>query len=132
MELSVTSPDGTNSSVVLASANGNAAASIEAGGASVYLSMGLSGYTSFDMTGVDELAAVGTMAKLGQARIGGGLVVGDTTIAPLTAVLVMKERTADTGATVADTAQIWVQDAAGVQKLYIKFANGVQREIATA
>ena len=47
-------------------------------------------------------------------------------------VLVMKERTADTGATVADTAQIWVQDAAGVQKLYIKFANGVQREIATA
>jgi hypothetical protein len=44
----------------------------------------------------------------------------------------MKERTADTGATVVDTAQIWVQDAAGVQKLYIKFANGVQREIATA
>jgi hypothetical protein len=132
MELSVTSPDGTNSSVVLTSANGNAVTSIVAGGASVSLSMGLSGYTSFDMTGVDELAAVGTMAKLGQARIGGGLVVGSTALTPLTGVLVMKERTADTGATVVDTAQIWVQDAAGVQKLYIKFANGVQREIATA
>jgi hypothetical protein len=132
MELSVISPDGTNSSVILASANGNAITRIEAGGASVSLSMGLSGYTSFDMIGVDELAAVGTMAKLGQARITGGLVVGDTTIAPLTAVLLMKERTADTGATPADAAQIWVQDAAGVQKLYIKFANGVQRELATA
>jgi hypothetical protein len=84
MELSVISPDGTNSSVILASANGNAITRIEAGGASVSLSMGLSGYTSFDMIGVDELAAVGTMAKLGQARITGGLVVGDTTIAPLT------------------------------------------------
>jgi hypothetical protein len=132
MELSVISPDGTNSSVILASANGNAITRIEAGGASVSLSMGLSGYTSFDMIGVDELAAVGTMAKLGQARITGGLVVGDTTIAPLTAVLVMKERTAATTATPADTAQIWVQDVAGVQKLYIKFANGVQRELATA
>jgi hypothetical protein len=51
---------------------------------------------------------------------------------PLTGVLLMKERTAATGATPADAAQIWVQDAAGVQKLYIKFANGVQRELATA
>jgi hypothetical protein len=110
MELSVTSPDGTNSSVILASANGNATTRIEAGGASVSLSMGLSGYTSFDMIGVDELAAVGTMAKLGQARITGGLVVGSTALTPLTGVLVMKERTAATGATVADTAQIWVQD----------------------
>ena len=53
-------------------------------------------------------------------------------LTPLTGVLVMKERTADTGATVADTAQIWVQDVGGTQKFYIKFANGVQREIATA
>jgi hypothetical protein len=68
----------------------------------------------------------------GNTIIGGGLVVGSTALTPLTGVLVMKERTADTGATVVDTAQIWVQDAAGVQKLYIKFANGVQREIATA
>jgi hypothetical protein len=132
MELSVTSPDGTNSSVVLTSANGNAVTSIVAGGASVSLSMGLSGYTSFDMIGVDELAAVGTMAKLGQARISGGLAIGDVTLDPLTGVLLMKERTAATGATPADTAQIWVQDVAGVQKFYIKFANGVQREIATA
>ena len=44
----------------------------------------------------------------------------------------MKERTAATVPTPADTAQIWVQDVAGVQKFYIKFANGVQREIATA
>ena len=63
---------------------------------------------------------------------GGGLAIGDASLDPLTAVLLMKERTAATGATVADTAQIWVQDVAGVQKFYIKFANGVQREIATA
>ena len=74
-------------------------------------------------------ASIGLFAP---TRISSGLVVGDTTITPLTAVLVMKERTSATAATVADTAQIWVQDVAGVQKLYIKFANGVQREIATA
>jgi hypothetical protein len=34
--------------------------------------------------------------------------------------------------TPADTAQIWVQDVAGVQKFYIKFANGVHSGIATA
>jgi hypothetical protein len=53
-------------------------------------------------------------------------------LTPFTGVLLMKERTAATTATPADTAQIWVQDAAGVQKFYIKFANGVQRELATA
>jgi hypothetical protein len=68
----------------------------------------------------------------GNAKVSGGIAIGDPNLAPLTAVLMMKERTADTGATPADAAQIWVQDAAGVQKLYIKFANGVQRELATA
>jgi hypothetical protein len=77
------------------------------------------------------LAAVGVLAKR-DTRIGGGLAIGDVPLDPLDRRPVMKERTADTGATPADTAQIWVQDAAGVQKLYIKFANGVQREIATA
>lgn len=74
-------------------------------------------------------SAIGLNADTG---ISGGLVIGDVNIDPLTGVLVMKERTAATAATVADTAQIWVQDVAGVQKFYIKFANGVQREIATA
>jgi hypothetical protein len=78
------------------------------------------------------LANTPILAATEDMRIGGGAVIGDVNIDPLTGVLVMKERTADTGATVVDTAQIWVQDAAGVQKLYIKFANGVQREIATA
>jgi hypothetical protein len=68
----------------------------------------------------------------GNAKVSGGIAIGDPNLAPLTAVLMMKERTSDTGATPADAAQIWVQDAAGVQKLYIKFANGVQRELATA
>jgi hypothetical protein len=65
-------------------------------------------------------------------RLGGGLAIGDTTLDPLTGVLLMKERTAATAATPTDTAQIWVQDVSGTQKLYIKFANGVQRELATA
>jgi hypothetical protein len=72
------------------------------------------------------------LAATADARIGGGLSIGDVTLDPLTGVLVMKERTSATTATPADAAQIWVQDVAGVQKLYIKFANGVQREIATA
>ena len=63
---------------------------------------------------------------------GGGLVIGDTTLDPLTGVLLMKERTSATTPTPADTAQIWVQDVSGTQKFYIKFANGVQRELATA
>ena len=74
-------------------------------------------------------ASIGLFAP---TRISSGLVIGDTTITPLTAVLVMKERTAATSTTPTDTAQIWVQDVAGVQKLYIKFANGAQRELATS
>jgi hypothetical protein len=72
------------------------------------------------------------LAATADARIGGGAVIGDVNIDPLIGVLVMKERTSATTPTPADTAQIWVQDVAGVQKFYIKFANGVQREIATA
>jgi hypothetical protein len=68
----------------------------------------------------------------GDTIIGGGLAIGDVALDPLTGVLLMKERTAATTATPADTAQIWVQDVAGVQKFYIKFANGTQRELATA
>jgi hypothetical protein len=68
----------------------------------------------------------------GDALISGGAVIGDVNIDPLTGVLVMKERTSATSATPTDTAQIWVQDVSGTQKFYIKFANGVQREIATA
>ena len=74
-------------------------------------------------------ASIGLFAP---TRISSGLVIGDTTITPLTSVLVMKERTAATSTTPADTAQIWVQDVAGVQKCYIKFANGAQRELATS
>jgi hypothetical protein len=68
----------------------------------------------------------------GDVGVAGGLALGDVTLDPLTGVLLMKERTSATTATPADTAQIWVQDVAGVQKFYIKFANGVQRELATA
>ena len=75
----------------------------------------------------------GTLQVVQDGRIGGGLVVGNTTLDPLAGVLLMKERTAATAATPADTAQIWVQDmGGGVQKFYIKFANGVQRELATS
>jgi hypothetical protein len=72
------------------------------------------------------------LSVMGDGRFLGGLTIGDPNLDPLTAVLLMKERTSATTATPADTAQIWVQDVAGVQKFYIKFANGVQREIATA
>jgi hypothetical protein len=68
----------------------------------------------------------------GDTKTGGGLVIGDANLDPLTGVLLMKERTSATSTTPTDTAQIWVQDVSGTQKLYIKFANGVQREIATA
>ena len=78
------------------------------------------------------ISIVGKTLLNDDIRIGGGLTVGDTTLDPLAGVLLMKERTTATAATPADAAQIWVQDVAGTQKLYVKFANGVQREIATA
>ena len=131
MELSVTSPDGTNSSVVLTSANGNATTRIVAGGASVSLSLGLSGYTSFDMIGVDELAAAGTVAKLGHARIADGLAVGSTTVTPDTGAMYLHARTS-TVTPYTTGAIVWAQTVSGVQKLYVKFGNGTVRELASA
>ena len=128
IDLAVTSPDGTNSLISLTSANGNAITRLVAGTASISLSMALSGYTSLDMTGISELTArdTGVIAK--------SLLLGETSggVPPLTGVLVMKERTAATSTTPTGAAQIWVQVVGGVQKFYIKFANGVQRELATA
>ena len=131
MELSVTSPDSTNSSVVLTSANGNATTRIVAGGASVSLSMGLSGYTSFDMIGVDELAAAGTVAKLGHARIADGLAVGSTTVTPDAGAIHLHARTS-TVTPWPGGVQLWAQTVSGVQKLYVKFGNGTVRELASA
>jgi hypothetical protein len=95
----------------------------------VYLRNGDSTETSLLVSNgavvIDNNAANAALFVSGAGGFAGNTIIGG-------GLLVMKERTADTGATVADTAQIWVQDAAGVQKLYIKFANGVQREIATA
>jgi hypothetical protein len=88
--------------------------------------------TATDIGLYGSLGVNGPARIEGDTRIGGGAVIGDVNIDPLTGVLVMKERTAATSTTPADTAQIWVQDVAGVQKFYIKFANGVQRELATA
>ena len=46
----------------------------------------------------------------GDTKTGGGLVIGDANLDPLTGVLLMKERTSATSTTPTDTAQIWVQD----------------------
>jgi hypothetical protein len=74
-------------------------------------------------------ASIGLFAP---TRISSGLVVGDTTITPLTAVLVMKERTAATGATPADTAQIWVQDVSRGAKVLYQVCQWRAKRIATA
>ena len=66
------------------------------------------------------------------ALIGAGVTVGDTLEVPLTGVVLLKERTAAPSSTPAGFVQFWVQRVAGVQKLYVKFDNAVQREIATA
>jgi hypothetical protein len=80
----------------------------------------------------NDIGVYGPLHANSDAIVNGGLAIGDATLDPLTGVLLMKERTAATAATPADTAQIWVQDVSGTQKLYIKFANGVQRELATS
>lgn len=84
-------------------------------------------------TGGAGLASVGAMVNASGLRAVGALVVGDAGSSPPdTAVLRLKERTTAAGHPPAGFAQIWVQDLAGVQKLYIRFENGVIRELASA
>jgi hypothetical protein len=125
VELSTTPGSGGSqvAQLVLVGNNGsNTRGALIAGTSSVNVNYG--GSVEIDAT---------TLQVDASARISGGLVLGDTSIAPpLSGVLLMKQRSAAIGATPAEAAQLWIQLVGGVQKLYVKFANGVQRELATA
>ena len=64
-------------------------------------------------------------------RIGGGLVIGDLNQDPDVAVIRIKEKSFGAAAPPATFGHIWLQKVGGVQKLYVRFENGVTRELAT-
>lgn len=79
-----------------------------------------------------QTQGAGVFVGPSSVRVSTGLTIGDDTSAALDSVILIKERTAAPAATPSGFAQFWVQRVAGVQKLYVKFDNAAQREIATA
>ncbi len=67
----------------------------------------------------------------GDARISGGLAIGDQSQDPDVAVIRIKEKATGAAAPPATFGHIWLQKVGGVQKLYVRFENGVIRELAT-
>ena len=87
------------------------------------------------MIGIDELAAVGTTAKLGEARIGGGLAIGDATLTPPAAGRILMKASSGATTVPAGCALLYLEDSPATgnkQELWVKFADGTYVKLAGA
>lgn len=89
-------------------------------------------YTPGGMSIAANLGVNGYLNTNGVLRTAKVLVVGDTSVSPTSnGSIYMKERTA-TVTPISGFGAVWIQNESGTQKLYVKFANGVVRQLATA
>lgn len=92
----------------------------------------LYGWGVIDIASGHHIQLSGPYVTTSPLRVNGALVVGDITVAPSSnGSIYLKERTATVSAS-SGFGAVWIQNVSGVQKLYVKFANGVVRELATA
>lgn len=81
---------------------------------------------------VAENMSAASFQTNGTLKTGAGIVVGDTAPTPGNAAILFKEKTFAAGVPPAGMGHFWLQNVAGVQKFYVRFANGVIRELASA
>ncbi len=79
----------------------------------------------------DLLGVSGRLSVGGAIQTAGGLAVGNAAVHPDSGAIYLQARTT-TVTPSGGGAMLWVQSESGVQKLYVKFGNGVVRQLATA